>query len=194
MNFATRRLVVRGKRALSSAAYAVEAYAPPVQAMHWAMGGCVLACFGFVQAAQNVKGKKKGEYMFLHKSFGLAAAFLLGPRLAARLGSRSPKAFSAIGWEKALATASHGIMYGMLIIMPVTGVAMGYYGGKGLPFFWTTIPGAEQKDGAIAKQAFQYHKQVGWYMEMLFLGHMGGVAYHTAMGHGVLSRILPFFK
>ena len=25
----------------------------------------------------------------------------------------------------------------------------GYFGGKGLPFFWTTIPGAETANGAV---------------------------------------------
>lgn len=36
--------------------------------------------------------------------------------------------------------------------MPATGIAMGMYGGKGLPFFWTTIPGFEQKNGKLAGQ------------------------------------------
>jgi hypothetical protein len=26
------------------------------------------------------------------------------------------------------------------------------YGGKGVPFFWTTIPGFEQKNGKLAGQ------------------------------------------
>lgn len=39
-----------------------------------------------------------------------------------------------------------------MTIMPVTGVAMGYYGGKGLPFFNRTIAGASTPNGAIAKQ------------------------------------------
>jgi cytochrome b561 len=45
-----------------------------------------------------------------------------------------------------------------MIIMPASGIAMGYYGGKGLPFFGTTIPGVVKTDenkkstGEIAKQ------------------------------------------
>jgi hypothetical protein len=35
-----------------------------------------------------------------------------------------------------------------------------YYGGKGLPFFYTTIPGADKAVPAIAKQAFSWHKLV----------------------------------
>ena len=48
--------------------------------------------------------------------------------------------------------ASHLALYGFMTIMPATGIAMGMYGGKGLPFFWTTIPGFEQKNGNLAGQ------------------------------------------
>ncbi|KAJ1466991.1 hypothetical protein T484DRAFT_1860109, partial [Baffinella frigidus] len=51
--------------------------------------------------------------------------------------------------------------------MPVSGIAMGYYGGKGLPFFWTTLPGAEKANGAIAKQAYWWHKNIGYYGKVL---------------------------
>ena len=38
--------------------------------------------------------------------------------------------------------ASHYALYAFMTIMPVTGIAMGYFGGKGLPFFFTTLPGS----------------------------------------------------
>merc|ERR1712196_302691 len=118
--------------------------------------------------------------MGYHKSFGTLAAGLLVPRLVVRAISKNPPSFSKMFAEKLIADVSHTIMCGMLVAMPVTGVAMGYYGGKGLPFFTTTIPGAsdDNKDGKLAGQAFKLHKQIGWYMELLFLGHIGGVAMH----------------
>jgi len=38
-----------------------------------------------------------------------------------------------------------------MILLPVTGIAMGYFGGKGLPFFGYTIPGKKEPNGWIAK-------------------------------------------
>jgi cytochrome b561 len=52
--------------------------------------------------------------------------------------------------------------YGFMVIMPASGITMGYYGGKGLPFFGTTIPGVVKTDenkmrtGEIAKQVRTY--------------------------------------
>ena len=55
-----------------------ESYNTAMQAMHWIVGGSILACVGFVQAAQWEKpGKKRGQLMFYHKSFGLLAAGLM---------------------------------------------------------------------------------------------------------------------
>jgi len=173
------------------ATHSQKPYATSVQLMHWAMGGSVLACVAFVQLAQRSKGKAKGEYMFYHKSFGTLAAGMLMPRLGLRMLTRAPPSFSTNTAQRLLAQASHGAMYGFLCLMPITGVTMGYYGGKGLPFFYTTLPGAEEKNGKLAGQAFKLHKQAGWYMEMLLLGHIGAAGFHTMAGHKILGRIVP---
>ena len=50
---------------------AIGTYAGPVKLMHWTMGGSVLGCFAYVNMAQQTTDKKlKGDYMFLHKSYG----------------------------------------------------------------------------------------------------------------------------
>lgn len=186
-----------GRRFMSTATTVVaegptSSYKGAVQAMHWSMGTCILGCFGFVQLAQNTKDKKlKMDYMFYHKSFGTLAAALLMPRLIFKAVSKGPGPMSSVLWEKIAAQVSHAAMYGFMIVMPVTGVAMGYYGGKGLPIFFTSIPGAEKPDGKQAGWFYKWHKKLGWYMEMLFLGHLGGVGYHMIRGENILARILP---
>ena len=70
------------------------------------------------------------NYMFMHKSFGTLAAGLMLPRLALRLASKAPGPLTNASWEQMLAKASHAGMYGFLIAMPATGVAMGYFGPK----------------------------------------------------------------
>lgn len=155
------------------------------------MGGAMLGCVGFVQAAKNTKGKTKGRMMFLHKSCGLLAAGLMVPRLAVRAIAKMPPAIGHAQWEKAIADLSHRMMYAFIVIMPMTGVAMGYFGGKGLPFFYTTLPGATEKNGTIAKYAFEVHHYAGQAMEYLLVAHLGGVAFHMMKGQHILARIIP---
>jgi cytochrome b561 len=157
----------------------------------------MLGCVGFVLAAQQVKGKRKGQLMFIHKSLGLLAGIFLAPRLLVRLATAAkiPVHVPGAQWEIYASKFVHRLMYVFTIVMPVTGIAMGYFGGKGLPFFLTTIPGAEKANGAIAKQAFGIHKQAGQLFEYVVPVHVGAVAFQLAVkGRNILPRMISFLK
>ena len=108
--------------------------------------------------------------MFRHKSLGLLTGCLVAPRFAYRIFSSAYNVRHLQGnapWANTAGTISHYALYAFMAIMPATGIAMGYYGGKGLPFFYKTIPGAETPNGSIAKRSFQIHKQIGTYGKFL---------------------------
>ena len=107
--------------------------------------------------------KDKGEWMRRHKSMGLLTGMLAFPRIAIMLSSAKPSDFSKVPWEKALGKITHIGLYGFLFVMPVTGIAMGYFGGKGLPFFSTHFDGAAVPNKTIAGNAFKVHHNVGYY-------------------------------
>jgi superoxide oxidase len=199
--FSTASLAkLKGKRAFSSTATsndAPEKYSFAMQVLHWTMGGAALGCVGTVlykQSLPKTAGKQKGQLMFIHKSLGTLSALLLAPRLAVRLVTKVPNHVPGAAWEVLAGKISHFSLYGFLIAMPVTGVAMGYFGGKGLPLFFTTIPGAEKKNGAIAKQAFSWHKTIGTYGKYLIPVHVGAVGVHLAKGSNILPRMVGFMK
>jgi cytochrome b561 len=201
LRFARIRAGVAARRFSDAATPVLEAptaYSGGVKVIHWLSGGSVLGCFAYVNLAQQTKDKDaKMSHMFMHKSFGTLAAILMVPRLAVRLTSKLPGPLTSATWEQMLAKTSHFAMYGFLVAMPATGVAMGYFGPKGLPFFTTTLSGmdpAKRKElgtGKWAGQAFKIHKLLGLPMEYLFAMHLSGVGYHIARGHGILARIVP---
>mmetsp|Transcript_1207 Transcript_1207/g.1222 ORF Transcript_1207/g.1222 Transcript_1207/m.1222 type:complete len:213 (+) Transcript_1207:33-671(+) len=171
-----------------------EAYSTSMQLTHWLLGGAIIGCVGCVQGAIYTKDKKlKGDLMFYHKSFGLLSFGLLFPRIAARVVSKIPEHVPGASWEVIASKISHGLLYVFMIVMPVSGVVMGYYSGKGLPFFWQTIPGAAKPDGDTAKQAFKIHKNVGTYLQYIIPIHVGAVGFHfIAQGKNILPRMLSF--
>ena len=159
----------------------LENYTAVHQLLHWLMAGAAITCFTTVNIAQQSKDKKtKGDMMHLHKSAGTLAAMLLVPRVGIRLASKLPALPSGHALEHLAARIGHAGLYAGMTIMPGTGVVMGYYGGKGLPFFTTTIPGApkEKRNGKLAGQAFKIHKKLGIPFEALFGAHIGAVGYH----------------
>uniref|UniRef100_A0A7S2TWJ3 Cytochrome b561 bacterial/Ni-hydrogenase domain-containing protein n=2 Tax=Lotharella oceanica TaxID=641309 RepID=A0A7S2TWJ3_9EUKA len=198
-NLSVRKLgVLRASAArLSTAAGDAGVYTGAMKWMHWITGGAVLGCFGTVQMAMNTKDKKqKGKLMKLHKSMGLVVAGLVVPRVGMRLTSALPGHLPGSSFEQMAATASHGLFYVFMITMPATGIAMGYYGGKGLPFFGYKIPGKPKAqrtkdDGAIAKNSFKLHKQAGQLFEYLTPIHIGAAAFHSIKGQAIFRRIIP---
>ena len=169
-------------------------YSRLMQVNHAVGGAAVVACVGTVLQAQGSKGQAKGDLMFWHKSFGLLSAVLLGPRLAARLVQAMPRAAPAVGLgpaalERGLAAATHYGLYGGLLLMPATGIVMGAYGGRGLPFFTTTLFPPVAKDGALAGKAFKVHSQVGYFWKFLIPAHVGAAALHSAAGASIMPRM-----
>jgi len=140
---------------------------------------------------------EKGKWMWRHKSLGVLTGMVVAPRLGYRLinmGKYNIGHLPGEGPVMALAAkAGHLALYGFMVIMPATGIAMGMYGGKGLPFFWTTIPGFEEKNGKLAGQSFKIHKFVGTYGKFLIPIHGGAAVGHYFTGAPkIFSRINPF--
>jgi len=83
-------------------------------------------------------------------------------------------------------------LYACMIFMPVSGIAMGYFSGKGIPFFGYLIPGKKEPVGSIAGFAYKSHTFVGPIFEYIIPFHMSAVGFHALKGQNVLARINPF--
>ncbi|GAB5032615.1 cytochrome b561 [Nannochloropsis oceanica] len=170
-----------------------ETYSKALSLFHWLVGLSMMGSVGAVLQAQQVKGKEKGVWMFRHKSLGLLAGILIAPRFIFRLSSKIPAPMKEWnGFEQIASKISHLGLYGFMVGMPVSGIAMGYYGGKGLPFFWTTLDGAATANGEVAKQAFSIHKTMGTYGKYLIPLHVGAAGAHAVRGQAIFARINPF--
>lgn len=99
--------------------------------------------------------------MMLHKSFGLLIFGMILARTYSRLTTKVPGHLPGSSLEHFAATASHNLLYFFMWFMPLSGISMGYFGGKGMPFFGYTIPGKAEPVGEIAKWSFKTHKWAG---------------------------------
>lgn len=119
---------------------------------------------------------------------------LLVPRLLIRLLSKTPSGIIGVNSiEKLLADASHIIMYGFVIALPVSGGIMGLMGPFGLPLFdlYTFTLPAQYRVKQAAGKAYEFHKVAGQALEYFVLLHISGAFYHVFRGHTIFSRIIP---
>jgi 1,2-dihydroxy-3-keto-5-methylthiopentene dioxygenase len=113
-------------------------YTAAASYMHWIVAFPLIGSVASVLQAQSAPKEQKGELMWRHKSLGLLTGMLVAPRVAYRLLSRdSYRLLPLVGntpTENTLGKITHYLLYGFMIVMPASGIAMGYYGGKVISF------------------------------------------------------------
>ena len=177
-----------------SAATAITAYSRATSSLHWLSAVSLIGAVGSALKAQSTTDKKtKGEIMFYHKSLGLLTGILLVPRVAAALITKRPGPLHGSSKAEHIAgSAGHLALYAFSGVMAISGISMGYYSGYGLPFFTTTLKGAEKADKEAAGFFYKTHKLVGEYGKFIIPLHVAAAGLHVVRGQAIFSRINPF--
>jgi cytochrome b561 len=135
------------------------AYTRVASYYHWLVAAPLIGSVACVLKAQDTPKEEKKEkmaWMWRHKSLGVLTGIVVLPRAGYRLFNAAKYNIRHMPGEGPVVAAagkvSHLGLYAFMTIMPLTGIGMGMFGGKGLPFFWTTIPGFQNKNGKLAGQ------------------------------------------
>ena len=142
----------------------------------------------------------KVEAFYWHKTIGLTVLWLAVLRLLWRVTNPTPRLPGDMaGWERALAHASHFLLYTLMIAMPLSGwiinsaanFPIDLYGFLPVP---DLVP-ADMNESAIEEVA----KIVHYYLfiaicVLLGLHVAGALKHHFVNGDGVLKRMLPFSR
>ena len=173
-------------------------YPKVMQAFHWLTASGVFVCVATVKMAQSITknnptvlSQTKGDLMTIHKSTALIVTALMIPRLFFRFKSAFPQLPPGNSVLKIGAKLGHFGLYSLLILLPISGICMGYFGGKGLPFFSYTIPGSSIPNSQIASGAFKAHSFFGKALTFLIPIHIGAVGFHSLKGQHIFLRMIP---
>ena len=175
-----------------------QAYTKLQGFLHWGMAPALTGSILCVLKAQEYDWKTspepKGVWMWRHKSLGLLTGMLAVPRIITKVISPAVAALpgNSAMFNK-LAKVSHLSLYGFMIMMATTGISMGYFGGKGLPFFVTKFDGGKENK-FIADWSYKIHTFTGHYFKYIVPIHIGAASMHAVKGQAIFARINPFRK
>jgi cytochrome b561 len=140
------------------------------------------------------EGPLQNGLYYLHKSLGLLIFILMIWRIAYRLIHGAPAAEPGLArWQRAVSSAVHGLLYLLLLVMPVLGyLALSAFGAS-TPFFGLfELPPILVKDEPLSDRLFLIHRGVGFLIALLAVVHIGAALQHHFMfKDGVLRRMLP---
>lgn len=163
-------------------------------ALHWLMAAVLLAQLALGWGMQTLPDEPGGglqrDAYNLHKSLGICLALLVLLRLA--WAARRPPLAAAPGprWQQRAATATHGLLYACMVVMPLSGLLGSGFSKYPVRFFGTPLPRwaepwPEGKDfcGAV-------HGTTAWLFVALVALHIGAALWHgLRLRDGVLRRM-----
>jgi cytochrome b561 len=166
-------------------------YTLPAIALHWAQAILIIWLLWLGWTMTDLpKGAERSAAYGLHKSLGLLALLLVLIRLAWRQRHPAPPS-PAIGWEAALAKATHVGLYLFLLVAPLAGYLASSFTPFALKFFGIELPKAGWPDEALNGLFKQIHWLAVWGGAALIALHVAGALKHALLRDGMLSRMLP---
>lgn len=172
-----------------------SAYSRTAKVLHWSVAAGVLATIPVGVAMTTVgRGDLQNALYFVHKSLGVLIFVLMLWRIAYRLLHGAPAAEPGLErWQRAASSAVHGLLYLMLLAMPVVGyLGLSAFGAPTPVFGLFELPPILAKDEALADSLFLLHKWSGFLVAGLAAVHIGAaLQHHLILKDGVLRRMLP---
>jgi cytochrome b561 len=177
----------------------IEPYSRTARRFHWWTVALIAAQvpIGFVMVYRgkilDVWDTITNTLYSSHKLFGMLILTLVLARLTYRLFHGAPAHEPTLArWERTASRLVHGLLYALLLILPLLGwLGVSYYGARDI-FGLFSLPAlaAENKDSA--ELAFYLHRLAAFTLLFVLAGHIGAALHHHFIRkNGVLRRMLP---
>lgn len=162
---------------------------------HWVTALLILGNGAFAFWMDGLRPSLQKINMFaLHKSIGLTVLALFLLRVLWRAIDRRPPDEPAPRWQKLAAHAVHGVLYLLIIAMPLSGWAFNSAHGFPLQYFRQfNLPALVEKNEALSHTLGTLHVYLFWFLLLVLVAHVGGaLKHHLVDRDNTLLRMLPF--
>jgi cytochrome b561 len=162
--------------------------------LHWLILLLLIAQYTLAWTMPHIGRNTPNEGLVsLHFSTGVTILAIVVLRLVWRWTHPAPTLRGIVPtWQSWLAYASHGLLYLVLLALPILGWVDAGFRGYAVDFFGLfTIPQWIASSPALAGRTGDIHAFIGTVLLVLVGLHVLGALYHLARRDGVFSRMLP---
>jgi cytochrome b561 len=187
----------------ASTASGITRYTTVAIILHWmiALGILTLIAIGLVMDHLNLEPMRVFQLYQLHKSIGISVMFLIALRIGWRLTHTTPPLPAKMpSLEKKGAHLAHLALYGLQVLLPLSGWAMVSVSVLGIPTVlfgtlpWPDLPVLSTLPDKAPVEAVMkdVHHWAAWGLLGLIILHVAAALRHRFILHDhVLSQMLP---
>lgn len=170
-------------------------YGPVTRVLHWTVAVLVIALLwlGWYMVDISYYDAWYNKSLNWHKALGMVALVAGAVNLCWAMGTRAPAPVaSMVAWERMATRAMHGMLFAMMVAIPVTGYIVSTSAGAGVGVFgWFEIPALLPANEGLRDVAITLHFYLAYITAALVLVHAGAALKHQFVDrNGVLRRML----
>ena len=162
-------------------------YGLVARGFHWTLALLIIGLFGLGWYLMGLSYYDRWYYTSLewHKALGVAALVIGVLNVCRAIGSRGPKPLaSTAAWERQATRVMHGLLFLMMVAVPLTGYVISTSAGDGIAIFgWFQVPAVLPKSEALRDLAVELHYYLAYGTAALVLLHVG-----AALKHQLIDR------
>jgi cytochrome b561 len=164
----------------------VTRYSTPAIVLHWLMALLIFTTFplGLTMVDLPLSPDKLKLYSY-HKWIGVTVFLLVAVRLAWRLTHTPPPLPDSIAaWQRRASAAVHGLLYLLMVAIPLSGWLMS--SAKGFQTVWfgvLPLPDLVEKNRELGELLAGVHKALNFTLLALVVLHVGAALKHHFIEH-----------
>jgi cytochrome b561 len=179
---------------------ATQDYGPVAKTLHWltvlfVVIAWMLGTFG----DELAEGSARDSGLLIHIWIGLTILVIAFVRIPWRITNPPPKTLPTefgkwlVEWTDPVSRVMHYVLYGLLVLVPLVGIALQFARGHSLPLFGLAeIPSPWVADKAFAHSVKEVHEVLANLLVILAAFHMvAALVHHIVFGDNTLRRMLP---
>ena len=173
-------------------------YTAPAVVLHWLIAALIFVAFplGVYMSDLPLSPTRLQLYSY-HKWIGISVLLLVGLRIVWRLTHRPPALPDDLPrWQRAASHAVHGLLYLLILAVPMTGWLMSSAKGFQTVYFGVLpLPDLVAKSEELGDLLKEVHEALNFGLLALVGLHIAGALKHHIIDRdATLRRMLPFGK
>ena len=160
---------------------------------HWVLAALMIGMLimGFYVFKVLPDGPDKGALVGVHKSLGVLVLMLGSWRVAWRL-RQGFLPDGQVGWQARLAHWAHRLLLAGIVVMPVSGLGLSFFGGRETGVFGVVTIPAGPKIELVAGLASAVHGAFALVLVLTLALHVLGAMKHALYDRdGTMARMAP---